>query len=180
MRLAGSAAVIRRIISLFETSPGTIANRPPRSCLASASTSKRSFVSRRALSGPWHVKHLSESRGLISRLNSTACARSPSGVSSSANASIAMRMGLPDCRAQLQLRTTHVNPNACPTRRKLFRIRQRPADVAAPLESGTSIRIMPSCRDVRKSSPSRLRLMCRSARAAVAPLAASTSSRNET
>ena len=29
---------------------------------------------------------------------------------------------------------------------------------------GTSIRIVPSCRDVMNSSPSRLRLMCRSAR----------------
>jgi len=45
----------------------------------------------------------------------------------------------------------------------------RGADVAAPLESGTSVRIMPSCLDVMKSSPSRLRLMCRSALGTVAP-----------
>jgi len=32
------------------------------------------------------------------------------------------------------------------------------ADAAVPLESGTSIRIVPSWRDVMKSSPSRLRL----------------------
>jgi len=37
------------------------------------------------------------------------------------------------------------------------------------------MRIMPSCRDVIKSSPSPLMLMCMSARDAVAPFAVSTS-----
>ena len=44
----------------------------------------------------------------------------------------------------------------------------------------TSIRIIPSCRDVMKSSPSRLRPMNRSARVTVAPLVASISSRKVT
>ena len=43
-----------------------------------------------------------------------------------------------------------------------------------PLKHGvfqfTSIRIMPSCRDVMNSSPSRLRPMCRSARVMAAPI----------
>src|SRR5262249_43794287 len=47
-------------------------------------------------------------------------------------------------------------------------------------QSGTSIRIMPSCRELRKISPSPLRLRCRSARVAVAPFVASTSSWNVT
>ena len=41
---------------------------------------------------------------------------------------------------------------------------------------GTSILIMPSCRDVMNSSPSRLRPMCRSARAIVASMVLFTSS----
>ena len=55
-----------------------------------------------------------------------------------------------------------------------------PLFAASIPESGTSMRIMPSCRDVIKSSPSPLMLMCMSARDAVAPFAASTSSRNDT
>ena len=49
-----------------------------------------------------------------------------------------------------------------------------------PLAYGTSIRIVPSCRDVTNSSPSLARLMCRSARVSFAPIVFSTSSWNVT
>ena len=75
-------------------------------------------------------------------------------------------------RGEYQLRR-----GCCQANTPIFLQRYR---VAGPVVSGTSIRIMPSCREVRKSSPSRLRLMCRSARVTVAPLVASISSRNET
>lgn len=51
--------------------------------------------------------------------------------------------------------------------------------VADPVESGTSMRTVPSCRDVMNSSPSRLRLTCKSARVTAAPRVRSTSSRND-
>ena len=51
---------------------------------------------------------------------------------------------------------------------------------SAESESGTSMRIIPSCRDVRNSSPSPLRLTCKSARAIEAPIVRSTRSRNVT
>src|SRR4051794_23187606 len=43
----------------------------PKSIFAPVSLSKRSFDLRFAASGPWHVKHLSDKIGRISRLNST-------------------------------------------------------------------------------------------------------------
>ena len=49
-----------------------------------------------------------------------------------------------------------------------------------PPLSGTSMRIMPSCREVRNNSPSRLMLICRSARVAGLPMALSIRSRNDT
>src|SRR6476646_191141 len=47
-------------------------------------------------------------------------------------------------------------------------------------QSATSMRIVPSCRDVMKISPSLLRLICRSARVTDAPFAFSTRSRSVT
>ena len=47
---------------------------------------------------------------------------------------------------------------------------RRGPPVAGALESETSIRIMPSCLDVRSSSPSPVRLMCRSTREMLPPI----------
>ena len=46
--------------------------------------------------------------------------------------------------------------------------------------SGTSMRIIPSCLDVSRSSPSPVRLICRSAREMLAPIVRSMSSCNDT
>ena len=71
MRRAALSELMRWMISLFSGSPGTMAKRPPRSAKAPSSVSRRSGLSRVALSGPWQVKHLSERIGRMSRLNST-------------------------------------------------------------------------------------------------------------
>src|SRR5215475_2780804 len=72
MRTESSVELIRRIISLLLTSPGTIAKQPPLiSARAPSSISKRRFVVLLALSGPWQAKHRSERIGRMSRLNST-------------------------------------------------------------------------------------------------------------
>src|ERR1044071_9341242 len=54
------------------------------------------------------------------------------------------------------------------------------AYLVAVAPSGTSIRIQPSCRDVSRSSPSPVRLICRSARVRLVPITFSTSSLNDT
>ena len=56
----------------------------------------------------------------------------------------------------------------------------RCVDAVAGALSGTSIRMVPSCREVMNSSPSRLRLMCRSPRGARKPIVFSISSRSDT
>ena len=55
MRFAALPAVMRCTVSLFAGSPRTMAKWPSRSCLALASTSKRSLVGQFDLSGPWQV-----------------------------------------------------------------------------------------------------------------------------
>src|SRR2546423_5893684 len=67
----GSVAVMRRIISLFAMSPGTIAREPLRSLMASSRTSSRSFALRELSSGPWQLKHFPEMIGRIWELKST-------------------------------------------------------------------------------------------------------------
>src|SRR5471030_2547958 len=58
MRMAGSSAEMRRTISLFRGSPGTMAKRPwARPIRAPPSISNRSLVFRLAESGPWQAKH---------------------------------------------------------------------------------------------------------------------------
>ena len=68
---SGSVAVMRRIISLFAMSPGTIAREPLRSLMASSRTSSRSFALRELSSAPWQLKHLLEMTGRIWELKST-------------------------------------------------------------------------------------------------------------
>ena len=68
IRIAGIAAVIRRINLLATTSPGTIAR------FAASSLSSRSAIPFAFASGPWHAKHLSERMGRTSRLNCTSAA----------------------------------------------------------------------------------------------------------
>jgi hypothetical protein len=58
-------------------------------------------------------------------------------------------------------------------------LRELQIQLAPPL-SGTSMRIMPSCREVMNNSPSRLMPICRSARGIGVPIALSIRSRNDT
>src|SRR5256884_9737709 len=68
---SGSVAVMRRIISLFAMSPGTIAREPLRSLMASSRTSSRGFALGELSSAPWQLKHLLEMTGRIWDLKST-------------------------------------------------------------------------------------------------------------
>src|SRR5690242_16348909 len=65
MRTAGSVDEMRRTISFLSGAP--------------LSMSKRTLLLRVAASGPWHVKHLSERIGRISRLNTTGWAETAAG-----------------------------------------------------------------------------------------------------
>src|SRR5437868_949117 len=70
---SASLLVIRSTILLLVVSPGTMAKFPDLAAFrASSFRSKRSLALRSFSSGPWHLKHLSERIGRISRLKSMA------------------------------------------------------------------------------------------------------------